>query len=311
MNFRETVLAIGLESLRADTIQSLQVNLGYRCNMSCRHCHVRAGPLRTESMDKTHIETVLRVLGQNGIGTIDITGGAPELQPHFRYMVEEARRIGCRVIVRTNLTVFCEGGMEGLMDFLADQQVELIASLPWYRKEQAERTRGPGTFEKSIAALQMLNDRGYGKGLTGLILTLASNPGNADLPGSQESLEREFRRELAAGFGITFNRLYALTNMPVGRFREFLLREGKFDAYMALLRDAMNEGTLDGLMCRHQLNIGWDGRLYDCDFNQMIGLGLDSYCPQNIDGFNFAALSKRAIALGDHCFGCIAARGSS
>lgn len=297
--------------LKAAGIDILQVNLGYRCNMACRHCHVNAGPGREEMMSREDIERVVALLRGSPVKVLDITGGAPELNPHFRYLVSEARRNNIHVIVRSNLTIFFEKGMEQLPEFYQEQGVEVIASLPYYRKEGVDRVRGSGAFGKSITALRLLNKLGFSIDSTGLRLNLVFNPQGAFLPPAQEMLETEYKRELKEHFGITFDHLYAFTNMPIGRFRDFLVRTGNISKYMEKLACSFNTKALDGVMCRHLISIGWDGRLYDCDFNQMIGLTvLESY-PRRLDEFDFDLLSRREIALGDHCYGCTAGQGST
>ena len=295
--------------LAAMEIATLQVNVGYRCNLSCRHCHVEAGPQRTEVMEKDTADAVLAALANSGIGTIDITGGAPELNPHFRHLVAEARRLGKRVIVRTNLAVFADEGMADLPEFYGDHDVELVASIPNYKEDKVDRVRGGGTFRKCIAALQRLNGLGYGSG--GRRLNLVYNPPGAFLAPDQTVLELEYKRELRDRFQISFDRLFTFTNMPIGRFREFLVRTGNLDTYLDTLARAFNPATLGNIMCRHLISVGWDGRLFDCDFNQVIGLPVSSGAPDHIRGFDHAALARRVIETGDHCFGCTAGAGSS
>jgi len=309
MHFKENILAVRSEPLHADGIDILQVNLGYACNMSCKHCHVSAGPAREEMMDQQNIEEVLRVLAESGIKLLDITGGAPELNPWFRYLVEQARHIGCHVIARSNLTIFLEKGMEDLFDFYSRNNVEIIASLPYHTEAGVDKVRGSGAFLKSISALQRLNSLGYG--IDTKRLNLVYNPQGAFLPPSQANIEDEFRKELKRKYDISFHSLYTFANMPIGRFREFLIRSKNYDAYMRKLRDSFNPETLSGIMCRRLLNVGWDGTLYDCDFNQMIGLRiLDAY-PRTLRNFDQRLLSVRQIAVDDHCYGCTAGQGST
>ena len=286
----------------------LQVNLGYRCNMSCKHCHIDAGPGRTESMEEDTAGAVLSVLENTDIKVLDLTGGAPELNPHFRYLVAGAHGMGRHVIVRTNLTIFFEPDMEGLPEFFRDNDVEVIASLPYYIEETVDRVRGKGAFEKSIRALRRLNELGYGSSMK---LSLVYNPPGAYLPAAQAELEEEYKRELKKRFDLTFSGLYTFTNMPLGRFREFLVRSGQLEKYMERLVASFNPATLEGVMCRKILSVGWDGKLYDCDFNQAIGLRVNSGCPQHISGFDYGMLSKRQIEVEEHCFGCTAGRGST
>ncbi len=296
--------------LRAVSIETLQLNLGYKCNMTCKHCHIDAGPSRTELMDRTTIDEALRVLRDHTINTIDLTGGAPELNPHLRDLITEAGRMGRRIIVRSNLTIFYEQGMEDLPDFYSENKVEIIASLPYYAETGTDRVRGKGTFSKSIAALKKLNSLGYGIA-PGKKLHLVHNPMGAFLPPSQTELEIYYKKELHASFGIVFNCLYTFANMPVGRFREFLLRSNNMKSYMEKIKNSFNPDTLGNLMCSRLMNVGWDGTLYDCDFNQALGLAVDEYCPRHIRDYDHAALSGRKIVMGNHCFVCSAGQGST
>jgi radical SAM/Cys-rich protein len=295
--------------LRAQGLDILQVNVGYRCNMSCKHCHIGAGPARTEEMDGDNIEAVLSVLGENDIGTLDITGGAPELNPRFSSLVEEARGLGRRVIVRSNLTVFFEEGYADLPEFFASRDVEVVASLPYYLEENVDRVRGSGTFGKSIDALRRLNSLGYGTG--GKSLSLVYNPQGAFQAPPQEELEKQYRKELKERFGVSFDSLFTFTNMPVGRFRDFLVRTGGLEKYYAELVSSFNPSTLEGIMCKRLINVGWDGRLYDCDFNQVLGLTVLEGLPGHIRDFDRGLLGERAIAVDEHCFGCTAGQGST
>jgi radical SAM/Cys-rich protein len=311
MKFREKILATRQAPLHATGIEVLQVNLGYSCNMACYHCHVKAGPDRPEMMDSENICEVLRVLDTNGIGVLDITGGAPELNPWFKYLIEQARHIGCHVISRSNLTIFFGKGMEDLFDFYDRNNIELIASLPYYREAEVDAVRGTGTFRMSIEALRKLNGLGYGKTLEEKKLNLVYNPHGAFLPPLQSLIEEEYRKELMDNFGINFNSLYSFANMPVGRFREFLIRSEYYDGYMKGLHDAFNPQTLPGVMCRSQVNVSWDGVLYDCDFNQMLGCRISDNYPFTIKDFDYSRLSEREIAVDDHCYGCTAGQGST
>ncbi len=311
MSFADTVLSFTKKPLTARGVTVLQVNLGYRCNMFCRHCHVSAGPGRTEMMNDKTIQAVMRTMLANPIETLDITGGAPELNPHFRRLVSEARKGGRRVIVRTNLTVIYEQGMQDLPEFYRDHGVELIASLPCYLEENIVAVRGAGSFQKSIDALRRLNSLGYGNGLSGLPLSLVYNPGGAFLPPLQGALEADYLRELRNRYGISFTRLFSFTNMPIGRFRDTLAREGSLERYENMLASAFNPATLDNIMCRSLVSVRWDGRLFDCDFNQVLGIPTVSGVPQHIDDFNLAALSHRTIAADNHCYACTAGQGST
>jgi radical SAM/Cys-rich protein len=311
MHFKDRILTIQPEPLVSDRIEILQVNAGYKCNMSCKHCHVEAGPHRREEMTRDTVDVVLKVLRENDIGTLDVTGGAPELNPHFKYLVEEARNIGRHVIVRTNLTIFFETGMEDLPEFYSENAVEIVASLPHYIESDADRVRGRGTFRKSMEALERLNLLGYGSGSDNCKLSLVYNPPGAFLAPSQKALEEDYRRELRGRFGISFDNLFVFANMPIGRFREYLVRSRNLEKYQEKLVSAFNPETLAGLMCRYLISVRWDGMLYDCDFNQILGLNIDSACPQHIMDFNYSELSRRKITVYDHCYGCTAGQGST
>jgi len=296
--------------LTATDIAILQVNVGYACNMNCKHCHLSAGPHRKECMDMETIAQVLRVLKESGIRTLDITGGAPELNPHLRYLIAEARNAGAHVIVRTNLTVLLEPGMEDLPEFYRDHGVEVVASLPHFTGASVDRVRGAATFEKSLRVLRRFNGLGYGKEGTGLTLNLVYNPPGALLPGSQKELEDRYREELAAR-GIVFNSLFTFANMALGRFREFLVRTRGFDSYMASVQKAFNPTILEGLMCRHLVSVRWDGTLFDCDFNQVPELPVEDACPRHISAFDPERLAHRRIVTDEHCFVCTAGAGTS
>ena len=308
--FQTKVLSEHKEPLKASDVSTLQVNIGYRCNLACKHCHIEAGPSRTEAMDQKTMDAVLAALLGNDIGTLDITGGAPELHPLFRQFVVRARATGKRVIARTNLAVFFEGGMEGLPEFYQDHGVELVASLPYYREENVNRVRGDGTFKKCLAALRKLNSLGYGRSAD-RVLNLVYNPPGAFLAPDQATLETEYRKELSSRFGISFTQLFTFANMPIGRFREFLVRTQNLDQYMDKRACAFNPATLDTIMCRRLVSVGWDGRLYDCDFNQALGRTLSSGAPNHIRDFDLSVLAQRDIAVDDHCFGCTAGQGST
>ena len=311
MKFKDRVLCTQQQPLRAKGIDILQVNIGYKCNMTCKHCHVAAGPHRDQEMSREAVETVLDVLNENNIKCLDITGGAPELNPHFRYLVESASRSGKHVIVRTNLTIFFEEGMEDLAEFYSTNSVELIASLPYYSESEVDRVRGKGAFEKSIRALKKLNSIGYSNGLSDMELSLVYNPAGTFLAPSQVTLEDDYKRELGKRFGITFNRLYTFANMPIGRFREYLILSKNLKKYMVKLKDAFNPTTLEGLMCKRLISVGWDGVLYDCDFNQILGLTLDKDCRQSVKDFDYLRLSNRLITVDEHCYACTAGQGST
>ena len=302
---------------------TLQVNIGLRCNLACHHCHVESGPKRTERLGRDDVDRLLALLERTpAVTTLDLTGGAPEMHPDFRHFVREARRLGRRVIDRCNLTILLEPGYEDLADFLAEQEVDVVASLPCYGPENVESQRGRGVFDGSIRALQRLNALGYGRGGHGAAaegaptdapgrLDLVYNPVGPSLPPPQSTLEAEYRDALARDFGIRFDALLTITNMPIKRFAHALARDGRHRDYMDLLVASFNPGTLPGLMCRHQISVAHDGRLYDCDFNQALELGVPGE-PRTIHELtDLAALDGRPIATGDHCFGCTAGAGSS
>ena len=300
-------------ALRRRRLDTLQVNLGYKCNQSCLHCHVNAGPNRTEMMDADTADLVLRVLESRGVATLDLTGGAPELSPHFRRLVRGARALGVRVIDRCNLTILSEPGQEDLAAFLAHEAVEVVASLPCYSLANVDRQRGEGVFERSIAALRTLNALGYGQSDSGLVLNLVYNPQGASLPPPQGPLQADYKRELALHFGIVFNQLFALTNMPIQRFGSTLLSKGAFQGYMQLLKGAYQPHNLDTVMCRSQISVDWQGDLYDCDFNQMLGLPAQlgaSSRPHLRDLLRHDG-ADTPIRVADHCYGCTAGQGSS
>jgi radical SAM/Cys-rich protein len=311
-SFQGTLLAHGVGPLLREPATTLQINVGKLCNQACQHCHVDAGPKRTESMCEDVAERLLQVLSASPtIATVDITGGAPELNPNFRRLVTRSRELGRHVIDRCNLTILFEPGMERLGDFLAENQVEIIASLPCYTETNVDTQRGRGAFDKSIRALRRLNGLGYGMPGSALKLNLVYNPLGANLPPDQSRLEADYKRHLREEFSIEFHRLFTLTNMPIKRFAELLQRRGKQADYLALLVEHFNPATVSGLMCRSLVSVGWDGTLYDCDFNQMleIGIGGGRLTVWQLD--NFSQLAGRHIATATHCFGCTAGAGSS
>ncbi len=299
-------------ALRRGALDTLQVNLGYRCNQSCLHCHVAASPGRTEAMSSDTLGLVIEALDRLAVTTLDITGGAPELHPGFRRLVGEARARGLRVLDRCNLSVLLEPGQGDLAGFLAANAVELVASLPCYLEENVDAQRGDGAFARSLAGLRLLDALGYGTPGSGLDLALVYNPQGADLPPPQRALEADYRRVLGERYGIRFNRLLALANLPIGRFGSALLSRGEFDAYLALLKQAHREANLDGVMCRSLLSVDWQGFLYDCDFNQMLGLSLAvGGSPVHLRDLPRLALEGNHIVTADHCYGCTAGQGSS
>jgi len=307
----ETLIRTWLpEGLRPLDLLTVQVNLGYRCNQSCSHCHLEAGPSRTETMNAATLEAVISTVFESGCTCLDITGGAPEMHLALAPLIERTRERVQEIQVRTNLTIFCELGMHHWPDFYRSYGVQLVASLPCYLEPEVRQQRGAGVFEKSIIALRRLNELGYGRDPL-LPLSLVYNPLGAFLPPRQDQLEREYRQRLQASYGIAFTRLLAITNAQLGRFRGNLRQQDEERAYLDLLRDSFNPETLQGLMCRRQINIGWDGRLYDCDFNQAIGRPLDPGAPQTVWDFQTSTVLGRKIVTGDHCFVCTAGYGSS
>jgi radical SAM/Cys-rich protein len=297
--------------LRSETVSTLQINVGKKCNQACRHCHVDASPTRTETMPDEIVEACLEVLARTPqIATLDVTGGAPELHPRFREIVTRARALGRSVIVRHNLTVQFELGQEDLPALFAGLGLEVTCSLPHYTEDATDRQRGRGVYEKSIAALQRLNAVGYGRG-NGLVLNLVANPVGAFLPPRQEDLERDTKVYLREKHGIVFDHLFTITNMPIARFAQWLERARLFDEYAKKLEAAFNPATVPGLMCRNLVSVEWTGALHDCDFNQMLELGLEEGHPATILDFDLEALARRRIRTGDHCFGCTAGAGSS
>jgi radical SAM/Cys-rich protein len=309
--FDQSLGQYGMAPLRACGIEVLQVNVGKLCNQTCRHCHVDAGPDRREVMSRETADLCLDVLDQAGIPTLDITGGAPEMNPQFRWLVERARALERRVIDRSNLTILLTPGHDDLPEFLARHQVEIIASLPCYLEQNTDAQRGDGVYARSIAALRRLNSIGYGQPDSGLMLSLVYNPVGPSLPPPQEQLEADYRRELLTRHTIVFNRLYTITNMPISRFLDDLLSSGRYEAYMRKLVEGFNPAAAAGVMCRTTLSVDWRGELYDCDFNQMLDLGLAPGLPRHIRDFDAAALSQRRIITGQHCYGCTAGEGSS
>ena len=300
----------GLFPLRATGIEVFQINVGRVCNQTCAHCHVDAGPDRVEDMSRATAEACMRVLAATDIPTVDITGGAPELSGVFRYLVEESRRLGRRVMDRCNLTILLAKRYEDLPRFLAEHEVEIVCSLPHYRQYSTDRQRGEGVFEGSIEALRRLNAAGYGRDPR-LRLVLVTNPVGAFLPPAQAPLEAEWKRELKQRWGIDFDALYTITNMPISRYLEWLIQSGNLASYLQRLVTAFNPAAARGVMCRNTLSVRWDGALHDCDFNQMLDLATGFGAPASIHDFDLAKLASRRIVTGRHCFGCTAGDGSS
>jgi len=296
---------------RAD-LQILQVNLGYLCNLSCTHCHVNAGPKRTELMDKTTIDLVLDVIKSRNVKTLDLTGGAPEMNPHFRYLVSEARKLGVEVIDRCNLTILLEPGYEDLAQFLADEGVNVAASLPCYTQDNVDKQRGKGVYDSSIEGLLMLNKLGYGKPDSGLTLDLVYNPGGASLPPAQAALQEDYKVRLRDDWAIEFNELHTITNMPISRFGSMLMSKGQFNEYMQLLIDNYQPQNLKTVMCRTTVSVDYQGNLYDCDFNQMLEMPIENAGqPRHIQDLLNEDLQGEDIVVAGHCFGCTAGQGSS
>lgn len=301
---------LGSVDLISSTIDTLQVNVGKLCNQACKHCHVDASPTRTEIMPRDVVDACLKTLRDASIPILDITGGAPELIPDFRYFVREARQIGTKVIVRHNLTVMFEPGQDDLPEFFAKNQIEVVSSLPYFLAARTDSQRGTGVFDKSIEALKRLNTVGYGIDEK-LELDLVYNPIGAFLPPDQASIEADFKRELMVRYGISFNNLFTITNMPIARFLDWLKRSGNYEGYMTKLVNAFNPGNVSGLMCRNMVSVDWTGRLFDCDFNQMLDIPVDTALPQTIFDFDISKLANRRIKTAEHCFGCTAGSGSS
>jgi radical SAM/Cys-rich protein len=294
-------------------LETLQVNVGYKCNQTCVHCHVNAGPTRTESMPREVADEVLAFLRASGMKTLDITGGAPELNPHFRYLVKAARALGVHVMDRCNLTILSEPGQEDLAEFLAAQRVEIVASMPCYLEDNVDRQRGKGVFNGSIAGLRKLNALGFGRSDTGLVLNLVYNPQGPSLPPAQAPLEDAYRAHLWLEYGVEFNRLFTLANMPIARFGSMLISKGQFNSYITLLQASYREENLDQVMCRTLLSVDWEGYVYDCDFNQMLELParLGAKPKTRLQDLVGQDLAGRPIVVADHCFGCTAGQGSS
>ncbi len=305
--FKET----GESELRATGIEIFQVNVGKLCNQVCKHCHVDAGPDRREIMTRETFELCLDALARTTIPKVDITGGAPEMNPHFRWFVAEVKRLNRHVMVRSNLTILLANGYTDLPEFFAEHAVEVISSLPHYTPSVTDKQRGEEVFSRSIEAIKRLNAVGYGKEETGLVFNLVYNPVGAFLPPNQASLEKDYKRELFKHYGIVFNRLYTITNMPISRFLDYLLVSGNYEAYMTKLVSQFNPAAAKGVMCRNTISIGWDGYLYDCDFNQMLDLKVGYGAPVHIKEFDVEKLNTRKIVTRQHCYGCTAGAGSS
>lgn len=309
--FRSKLQSADLFPLRPAGIDVLQINVGKMCNQVCKHCHVDAGPDRKEIMTRETMQYCLDVLAKTTIPTVDLTGGAPEMNPDFRWFVEEIRKLGRHVMVRCNLTIIVANPKyNDLPDFFRKHQVDVVSSLPFYNADKTDRQRGQGVFQDSVNALRLLNAVGYGQPGSGLVLNLVYNPAGAFMPGPQASLEQQFKRVLLNEFGIVFNSLFAITNIPISRYLDYLVASGNYDNYMEKLVTAFNPAAATGAMCRTMISVGWDGQLYDCDFNQMLDMPLRAP-GRHIRDFNADELMQRTIAVNEHCFGCTAGAGSS
>lgn len=297
--------------LTATGIETLQINMGYRCNLECRHCHVEAGPHRPELMPREVMEMCLKILKAHPISAIDITGGTPEMHPDLPWFLEECARLDRRLQVRTNGVILLEKEFRHFLGLYARLSVDVVVSLPHLDRKMTDRQRGEGIFSKLVEAVRKLNDRGYGQTGSGLILNLVHNPSGAYLPGLQSSLEEHYRQALREKFGIVFNRLFCITNMPIGRYLTYLQKTDNYEDYIMALVNAFNPATLAGVMCRTTLSVAWDGKLYDCDFNQVLGMTVNHGAPETVSVFDWPKLVQRRIVTGNHCYGCTAGAGSS
>ena len=300
-----------LKPLMAEGVEIFQINIGYRCNLECKHCHIEAGPLRNEMMSKSLMEICLHILKSHPIPTIDITGGTPEMHPDFPWFLEQCAKLKRRLLVRTNGVILLEENLESFIDLYARYRAEIVISLPHVDIKITNRQRGEDVFPKIIEALGKINTRGYGHPDSGLVLNLVHNPSGAYLPGSQVSLENHYRKVLMDKYGIMFNHLFCITNMPIGRYLHYLQRTDNYDDYMTALVGSFNEAALEKVMCRKTLSVAWDGRLYDCDFNQVLGLSVNHGAPDHLLAFDLHKLANRQIVIGNHCYGCTAGAGSS
>jgi len=310
-SFVERLKAMGGFPLYATGVEVLQLNITRRCNMICRHCHVEASPDRRETMPEEILSECVRISHLSSINTIDVTGGAPELNPRLPGLLRKLAATGKRIIVRTNFTILTEEAGRSFPQMYSQLGVEIVGSLPDYTSERTDRQRGPGTFARCVTAIRELNKIGYGREGTGLILNLMHNPSGAFMPGNQSSLEHEYKRQLLERFGVEFNGLFVLTNCPTGRYLDYLIKSDNLADYMAGLASAFNPSAVSNVMCRNTISVGWDGRLYDCDFNQMLGLEINSGLPSHIREFDIEKLSRRQVTVDNHCFACCAGAGSS
>ncbi|MFQ6113531.1 MAG: arsenosugar biosynthesis radical SAM (seleno)protein ArsS [bacterium] len=310
-SFDEELEKSGLHPLTAAGVETFQVNIGKMCNQTCKHCHVDAGPDRKEIMTKETMGDCLAVLEKTDIPTVDLTGGAPEMNPHFKWFVTEIRKLQRHVIVRSNLTILVTKSFADYPAFFKENQLEVVSSLPYYLADNTDAQRGEGVFDKSIQALKQLNELGYGQPESELVLNLVYNPVGAFLPPKQEAIEADYKRELKQRYGVVFNNLYTITNMPINRFLDYLVRSRNYNRYMNRLHASYNPNAAMNVMCRRTISVSWDGYLYDCDFNQMLNLTVDHGAPTHIKDFDFKKLASRRIVTGQHCYGCTAGAGSS
>ncbi|MBT8378294.1 MAG: arsenosugar biosynthesis radical SAM protein ArsS [Ignavibacteria bacterium] len=310
-HFDEKYELVGEGELHASNIEIMQVNVGKMCNQVCKHCHVDAGPDRKEIMTKETMQICIDILKQTDIPTVDLTGGAPELNPNFKWFVDEIKKLDRHVIVRSNLTILKESGFQDLPKFMANHKCEIVSSLPFYKKTFTDKQRGDGVFDKSISAIKNLNELGFGKEGSGLILNFVYNPVGAFLPPSQEGLENDYKRELFNTHGVVFNNLYTITNMPISRFLDYLVQSGNYESYMQKLVDSFNPSAATNVMCKFTISVGWDGQLFDCDFNQMLEMNMDHGAPDHIKDFDMKKIENRRIVTAQHCYGCTAGAGSS
>jgi radical SAM/Cys-rich protein len=309
--FEEKFKLTGEDKLTSRELEIFQVNIGKLCNQVCKHCHVDAGPDRNEIMTRETMQLCLDALSKSKIQIVDITGGAPEMNPNFKWFISELKELNKHIMVRSNLTVLIANGFKELPGFLSENKVEIISSLPYYSASNTDRQRGEGVFDKSIRAIRILNELGYGKENSGLVFNLVYNPIGAFLPPKQESLERDYKRELWNRFGLVFNNLYTITNLPISRFLDYLIESENYLNYMNRLISAFNPAAALNVMCRNTISVSWDGQLYDCDFNQMLELPLSGNASKHIRDFDSNFLSNRLIVTGQHCYGCTAGAGSS
>jgi radical SAM/Cys-rich protein len=310
-HFRDKLKETSHFPLKSKKIEIFQINVGRLCNLNCKHCHVEAGPQRTESMTRHTFEKCLEILRASDIPTVDITGGSPEMNPNLEWFITKVSKLNRRVIVRSNFVILLLPKFQRFLDIYADNKVEVVGSLPHFKPDQTDQQRGKGVFERCIRVMKSLNERGYGKEGSGLHLHLVHNPVGAFLPASQTDLEFEYKKRLLQEHGVKFNNLFTITNMPIGRYLEYLMKSDNFGDYMEVLSNAYNPSAVDNVMCRSTISVAWDGTLFDCDFNQMLGLPVDHGAPNHIDCFNINQLDSRKIVIANHCYGCTAGAGSS